>query len=403
MVLNSNKLRQCYCAGIVWLVAANADVASGASTNAPVAKPSMKEMIIDPEDGQLDMSEWLSTAKGVFPVPIIITEPAVGYGGGLTLVFLHDSIENRAEEMKTRHPDGSIKRLPPPSVSGVFGMGTENGTWAAGGFHRGIWKEDSIRYTGAYLHIAPNYDYYGTPGSPIPAESIPVSFDGDLLFQQLVFRLGESDFFAGSGYSYMNSDANLNTERPLPPALGNGVELTSAGLPFIFEYDSRDNTFTPNQGLNSFLQWTYFDEWLASDNRFDLIWFKNRYWYPVAQDWVLGLRIDGEFSSGDIPFYMKPYVHMRGMPAMRRQGDHAISAEAELRWDFNPRWSAVGFGGAGFTSDDGLDGFGEAYPAGGFGFRYLFSKVYQLRAGIDVAFSEDESAFYITTGNAWKR
>ena len=65
--------------------------------------------------------------------------------------------------------------------------------------------------------------------------------------------------------------------------------------------------------------------------------------------------------------------------------------------------SDVGFGGAGWTSDDGLGGFGQAYPAGGLGFRYLFSKLYQLRAGIDIAFSEDESAFYITTGNAWKR
>ncbi|MDF7822935.1 hypothetical protein P4B35_02840 [Pontiellaceae bacterium B12227] len=392
----------CY-AGIAWLMVNNAGAASGAAMNVPSANPSMKEMLTDPEDGMLDMSEWLSQAKGFFPVPMIITEPAVGYGGGLTLIFIHDSIENRADEMKKRHPDGSIKRLPPPSVSGIFGLGTENGTWAAGGFHKGIWKEDTIRYTGVYAHIAPNYDFYGTPDSPLPMESIPVSFDSDVLFQQVVFRLGDSDFFAGTGYSYMNADAKLNTDRPLPPFLGNGAEITSASIPFILEYDSRDNMFTPDRGLNSYLQWSYFDEWLASDNRFDLVWFKNRYWHPVVENWVLGLRIDGEFSSGDIPFYMKPFVHLRGMPAMRRQGDHAITAEAELRWDFNPRWSAVGFAGAGWTSDDGLGGFGEAYPAGGFGLRYLFSKVYQLRAGIDVAFSEDESAFYITTGNAWKR
>jgi len=32
----------------------------------------------DPEDGRLDMSEWLLTKKGVLPIPIIITEPALG-------------------------------------------------------------------------------------------------------------------------------------------------------------------------------------------------------------------------------------------------------------------------------------------------------------------------------------
>ena len=37
----------------------------------------------DPEDGQLDMSEWLLTKKGFLPIPIIITEPAFGgFGDG---------------------------------------------------------------------------------------------------------------------------------------------------------------------------------------------------------------------------------------------------------------------------------------------------------------------------------
>ncbi|OEF88403.1 hypothetical protein [Vibrio splendidus] len=38
---------------------------------------------IDEIDGQLDMGEYLAeNAYGFLPVPILITEPAVGYGGG---------------------------------------------------------------------------------------------------------------------------------------------------------------------------------------------------------------------------------------------------------------------------------------------------------------------------------
>jgi len=33
---------------------------------------------IDPEDGNLDMNDYLSSAQDFLPVPIIITEPAVG-------------------------------------------------------------------------------------------------------------------------------------------------------------------------------------------------------------------------------------------------------------------------------------------------------------------------------------
>lgn len=46
----------------------------------------------DPIDGQLDMGDYLAeNAYGFLPVPILITEPAVGYGGGMMGVFLHES------------------------------------------------------------------------------------------------------------------------------------------------------------------------------------------------------------------------------------------------------------------------------------------------------------------------
>jgi len=42
----------------------------------------------DPEDGQFDVSSFLEKPRGFLPVPIVITEPAVGYGGGLVGMFL---------------------------------------------------------------------------------------------------------------------------------------------------------------------------------------------------------------------------------------------------------------------------------------------------------------------------
>ena len=48
----------------------------------PVNAASMMDGFTDPEDGMFDVSHWLAEKKGFFPVPIIITEPAVGYGAG---------------------------------------------------------------------------------------------------------------------------------------------------------------------------------------------------------------------------------------------------------------------------------------------------------------------------------
>lgn len=42
------------------------------------------------DKGAVDISEYLSQAYGFLPVPVLITEPAVGYGAGLALVYLHD-------------------------------------------------------------------------------------------------------------------------------------------------------------------------------------------------------------------------------------------------------------------------------------------------------------------------
>lgn len=370
------------------------------STNMPPEKPSMKQMLTDPEDGKLDLSRWLGTAKGVLPMPIVITEPAVGFGAGLSLVFFHDSIQNRAKLAREKNPDGTPRRVAPPSVSGVAGFGTENGTWGAGGFHLGIWKDDTIRYVGALGYASVNYDYYG-----LLNRARPITVEGGVLLQQLTFRLGESDFFAGANYKMLAATAKANSGVVLPPPAGNGVEVNSGGASGILEYDSRDNVFTPNRGLSSKVEWTHFDSWLGSDNQFDQLAFKNRYWHPLAENWVLGVRGDVFSSAGDVPFYMLPFVQIRGIPSMRYQGEHVLTAEAELRWDFTPRWSLVGFAGAGWTGRNDFSDLGgsDTYPAGGFGFRYLMARMFNLRTGIDIGFSEEDTAIYFTTGTAWGR
>jgi hypothetical protein len=64
-------------------VAAVALAASGICSPAPA----FLEDFVDPDDGDLDISNWLIDRKGFLPIPIVITEPAVGYGGGVALMF----------------------------------------------------------------------------------------------------------------------------------------------------------------------------------------------------------------------------------------------------------------------------------------------------------------------------
>ena len=62
--------------------------------NTPVFGESFFEGFKDPKDGAFDASKWLIDQKGFLPIPILITEPAVGYGGGAGLLFFHQSVRD---------------------------------------------------------------------------------------------------------------------------------------------------------------------------------------------------------------------------------------------------------------------------------------------------------------------
>jgi len=70
-------------------------LAAGAA-HAAEEKSWFSDRFIDPQDGQFDASNYLLDHKGAFPFPIIITEPAVGYGGGLALMWFSESMREAA-------------------------------------------------------------------------------------------------------------------------------------------------------------------------------------------------------------------------------------------------------------------------------------------------------------------
>jgi len=72
--------------GLAWIAAL------GLSCQLFAQEQDKRSSFKDPEDGKLDASEWLLDRKGFLPVPILITEPAVGYGAGAALLFFRESI-----------------------------------------------------------------------------------------------------------------------------------------------------------------------------------------------------------------------------------------------------------------------------------------------------------------------
>jgi hypothetical protein len=127
-------------------------------------------------------------------------------------------------------------------------------------------------------------------------------------------------------------------------------------------------------------------------------------WLPMGDRWTLGLRGDYQWASEGTPFFLRPYIKLRGVEAMRYQGDEMASVEFEARWQARGRWSLVGAAGYGRArTERKLYSATRDIVSGAVGFRYELARKFGLHAGMDVGFSSGTTAIYFQIGNAWFR
>jgi hypothetical protein len=368
-------------------------------TNLAAAEPSFKETFTDPTDGAFDMSRFIKSRTGFVPILAPVTEPAVGYGIAGGLVFFH---KKEGEPPPNPAPAGE-GRMTAPSLTAVGGFATENGNWGVFGGHRGVWKEDRIRYLGGLGYADLQLTFYGTR-----PQTTNLSRDLEIrtvpFIQDLGVRIPGSDFFAGLRYAFVSSDITFKPGRNIPGITDRewtGNSKIGGLIPYL-EYDSRDNIFTPNRGIHARASLGFFDEIFGGDYDYRELKAKAIGYWPVLPNVVAGLRVDGQFVTGDAPFYALPFVQLRGIPAMRYQGTDVLALETEERWMVTPRWGLVGFAGIGKAAD-GFEALPDAetvWNAGG-GFRYLTAREFGLQMGLDVARGPEQWAIYVVFGNSW--
>jgi len=352
---------------------------------------------IDPEDGRLDITaNSEGGASGFLPVVFPFNEPSVGGGLLIAPVYFHDDPDGEEE------PDGPSSNLPPSATFGALAY-TSNESWVGVGGHSGVWKDGRLRYLGLGGAASINLDFYGVgdePGAP-PSDS-PAGFniEGGLLMQQMLFRLRDSHFYAGFRYLYMDANVNFGlADRGRAQNLG---DLKDAGIAALLNFDSRDNTFTPNKGTKASISISSFSQSLGGDFSYDKLGLTALQYWSLKEDRLsLGLRFHYAWAGDDAPFFTLPFVQLRGIPALRYMGHYMSVTELEPRWKIDERWSVLAFAGFGRAANsfDGLSDATNAYNYGT-GFRYLLSKGLGLGVGFDVARGPEDTVLYIMLGNA---
>ncbi|MGJ7505885.1 hypothetical protein [Variovorax sp. GT1P44] len=347
----------------------------------------------DPEDGQLDLSSFLEDPRGFLPIPIIVTEPAIGYGGGAAGMFLRPRREE-GEEGWAR-----------PDISGVGAFATENGTKGAFAGDASRWMDGRLRTLFGAAAGQVNLDFYGLgPGLPSLNQKVRYQLQFAGAVAQFNWQLApKSPWAIGMRYVFADVDPKLREETQ-PPGLADTARVKVSAPTAILEYDTRDNVFTPTRGIYAETSWLASREALGSTDDFERFQQVVMGWHPFTHGLTVGARGIYAWSSDGTPFFLRPFVQLRGVPAMRYQGDQVASLEVEARWRFFGRWSGVVFAGGGTTRTKGLDfSATQNVGSGGLGFRYELARKFGLDVGVDVAHSPGTTAVYLVIGNSWFR
>jgi hypothetical protein len=282
---------------------------------------------------------------------------------------------------------------------------TQNGTWAAGAFHLGFWKRDRIRYMGAAARTYINMGFYGSGNAGLLGiESVNMNLDGWLVAQQIKFRLGETDLFLGGRYLWFDTYNTFEIPIDIPDYTGSEFNSTLSEASLRLELDSRNNVFSPTKGLFFALSGTYSDTWMGGEALYGRIGLTLIGYVPASNKVFLGLRHESLYSLGDIPFWARPIISLRGAPLMKYQNNNTSVMEAEISWNVYKRWYVSGFTGIGnaFENFEDLEK-GKSVTTIGTGFRYLMARKLGTHMGVDFGLSNEDYAIYLVFGTAWMR
>ena len=364
----------------------NDDLSRSATTNEP-------SKLRSPEDGWLDLSGFIDQSYGFVPLVMPITEPAIGYGAAGGLMFI-DKPQGKAQAGFGR-----------PNITAIGGMSTENGSWGMGAADIRHWRDDRLQTVVGLGYASVNLDYYGI-GNDSVLKNNPLRYNLEPLGGMVAakYRIGDSRWWGGLGYSLASTQVKFDAPLATPGLPSFQSDSRAGGLTPSLTYDSRDTTFTPTRGTYVETTAGFFSEAFGGDDEFQRVDIVAMHFVPLHPKLTLGVRADANFSFGDEPFYRRPFVHLRGTPAMRYQGEQVAQAEAELRWQFWKRFSVVGFVGGGAAWND-FDRFEKSHLVitGGTGFRYELARKYGMHMGVDVAFGPDAPIVYVQFGSAWMR
>jgi len=284
---------------------------------------------------------------------------------------------------------------------------------------KNIKLQSDIWTKGNEYHIITEFRYRDWPFNYYGIGSDTWERDQDYIGQKLfrmkaeVERKITSNFYAGVNVNYEHfrfEDKELGGIFDQPEVVGpEGGQYLALGLSAL--YDQRNNTTYTTEGVYARIKYAYAPDFWKGDHftggQFEL---DTRGYYPLNTN--LTIAAQGVIRStigSHTPFYvfreLGGDMTMRGYYLGRYRDKNYLTAQAELRYRFHPRFGITGFAGTGstFSKDHKM----RLVPSLGGGIRYFFSLEHLSTVRIDYAVGEKragekrQSGFYLSISEAF--
>jgi hypothetical protein len=334
--------------------------------------------------------------RGAFVIaPLPISSPALGSGIVPVVGYIF--------------PLSKKDKVSPPSVVGVAGLVTNNGSrgYAVGG--QLYFKENRYRIMSGFAHGNVNYDIYGT--GTAARLRLPLTQTGELFFAEFLRRIAWK-FFIGprflTGRSFLTVRPNTDRNFQIPPEIGLHSTLTAIGARVT--RDTSLNRFYPTGGTYFTFTSDVYSQVLNSKYSFQSYKAQFSKYWNVSPKQVLAYDTFFCATGGSPPFYGNCIYgtnsQLRGYTAGRYFTRYMLATQLEYRLELPKRFGLVGFGGVGETIPGGNQLFqrlqnSHFLPGGGGGLRFQLDKKNHVNLRADIAQGRDGHTFGLGVGEAF--
>ena len=347
--------------------------------------------------------------------PIPVNSPALGAGLQWAVGYVF--------------PLSGQDKISPPSIAGIAGLFTSNGSRAIGMAGKLYFGEDKYRVTLAGGNASINADLYGV--GKLAGDRglfLRLTAKGTGMFVESLFQVRKGVYLGGR-FQYRNLRLSIDRKNANPPA---DIEINpppeiadivdairedlfrqqTVAIAPRFQFDSRNNTFYPTRGVFVDAGIDLFTKALRS--KFTYQYYKaafNKY-TSLSEHQVLAFRAMGCAAAGSrVPVYDLCLFgfqnDVRGYAAGRYQDRRMFATQVEYRLaipktGFLGRFGAVAFGGVGGVGRKFTDiSVSEMLPGGGGGIRFRLTKKNPINFRIDYGIGKAGGTLIIGVGEAF--